>query len=75
MEKIKKFVRLVPPEPCGQCRAVSSENWGVQYTEERHDEEAGTMNFSHPTTIGGLSKLAAEMLFCKAILDGHDVRK
>ena len=75
MEKIKKFVRLVPPEPCGQCHAVSSENWGVQYTEERSDEEAGTLNFSTPTNLQGLSKLAAEMMFCKAILDGYDVRK
>jgi hypothetical protein len=57
------------------CHAVSLENWGVQYSEEKEDEAKGSLSWSAPTWINGLSRLAAEMLFCKAILDGAVVRR
>jgi hypothetical protein len=70
---IIKFVRLIAPEPCHACRSISTDPWAVEYTEEHRDDKGGTQ-WTTPTHIEGLSKLAAEMLFCKAILDGASVR-
>jgi hypothetical protein len=66
---IKRFVRLIRPQECNHCHRPLEDGWAVQVREEWREDDSIFMN-GEPIIIPGLSKLAAEMIYSRELLNG-----
>jgi len=65
----EKFVRLVPPTPCYSCHHLNEqEGWTVVLSSKIQDQS--NVTFPPPKTLGPFSKLSAETIFARMIMDG-----
>lgn len=67
-DKVEKFVKMIKPGRCPNCDSMPDTGYQVQFYERI--SAGDTISLPNPTTVGGLSKLGAEMLYANAILNG-----
>ena len=67
-QHLKRYVKLIPAPPCGGCQRQLEQSWEVLVREEW--VEGDVYHQPLPTVIKGLSKLAAEMVYSREILNG-----
>ena len=70
---IRRYVKLVQPETCGGCHRPLDDGWKVFVREEWNE---GDIYFQgKPNIVEGLSKLAAEMIYSRELLNGSALER